>query len=356
MGCQWKDKIFTVTAQGFEGLALELFRFQYENNSVYHEYVNALRVNTETVHSIEKIPFLPIRFFKSHEIQTTSFAADTIFESSGTTGSVNSRHLVKDIGLYEKSFIDGFELFYGPAKEWCIIGLLPSYLERQHSSLIYMVNKLIALSGHANSGFYLNEFEKLFNVLKDLEKKKQKTLLIGVTFGLLDFAEAYSSPIQAGLFDHTIIMETGGMKGRRREMIRQEVHGILKESFHVPGIHSEYGMTELLSQAYSDGDGIFQCPPWMKVLIRDDEDPLRVRHLEEDSGRVGHLGGESQRVGQPRGVRHISGAINIIDMANVYSCSFIATDDAGKIFSDGSFEVLGRMDNSDLRGCSLMVL
>lgn len=336
MQCQWKDKVLNVAEQGFEKLALELFRFQYENNSVYRQYVNALQVEIDSVQSLGQIPFLPIRFFKSHLVTSTVFEAATVFESSGTTGSTNSRHFVKDIELYKESFTKGFELFYGQVKDWCIIGLLPSYLERQNSSLVYMVNELIALSGHADSGFYLNEFEQLFNLLQELEKKKQKTLLIGVTFGLLDFAEAYSPHIHPGLFNHTIIMETGGMKGRRREMIRQEVHDILKSSFRIPVIHSEYGMTELLSQAYSDGNGIFKCPPWMKVLVRDDEDPLHVRHLE--------------------GVRHISGAINVIDLANVYSCSFIATDDAGKIFSNGSFEVLGRMDNSDIRGCSLMLL
>lgn len=336
MQCQWKDKILNVTEQEFEKLALALFHFQYENNTVYRQYVDALRVDVETVQSLSRIPFLPIRFFKSHLIKTTVFDTATIFESSGTTGSINSRHFVKDSELYKESFTKTFELFYGPAKDWCIIGLLPSYLERQNSSLVYMVKELIELSDHENSGFYLTEFEKLFNVLKELEKKKQPTLLIGVTFGLLDFAEAYSARIHPDLFSNAIVMETGGMKGRRREMIRQEVHDILKRSFHVPVIHSEYGMTELLSQAYSDGNGIFKCPPWMKVLVRDDEDPLHVRHLE--------------------GVRHISGAINIIDLANVYSCSFIATDDAGKIFPDGSFEVLGRMDNSDLRGCSLMIV
>lgn len=336
MQCQWKDKVLNVTEQGFEKLALELFHFQYENNTVYQQYVNALRVDVETVRSLTDIPFLPIRFFKSHLIKTTPFDTTTIFESSGTTGSINSKHFVKDIELYKESFTKGFELFYGPVKDWCIIGLLPSYLERQNSSLVYMVNTLIERSGDEDSGFYLNEFEQLFHLLQRQEKKKQKTLLIGVTFGLLDFAEAYAPHIQPGLFNHTIIMETGGMKGRRREMIRQEVHDVLKSSFHVPVIHSEYGMTELLSQAYSDGNGLFECPPWMKILVRDDEDPLYVRH-QKDAG-------------------HLSGAINIIDLANVYSSSFIATDDAGKIFPDGSFEVLGRMDNSDLRGCTLLVV
>lgn len=336
MGCQWKDKVLNITAAGFEKLALDLFRFQYENNNVYRQYVNALQVEPGSVQSLQQVPFLPIRFFKSHIVTTTAFDTAVIFESSGTTGSINSRHFVKDVELYKESFTKGFELFYGPVKDWCIIGLLPSYLERQNSSLVYMANELIRQSANKNSGFYLNEFEQLFDLLKGLKSKNQKTLLIGVTFGLLDFAEEYSSRFFPELFSHSTIMETGGMKGRRKEMIRQEVHDILKRSFHVPVIQSEYGMTELLSQAYSEGNGIFKCPPWMKVLVRDEEDPLYVRHLE--------------------GVRHISGAINIIDLANVYSCSFIATDDAGKVFPDGSFEVLGRMDNSDLRGCSLMVI
>ncbi len=336
MQCQWKDKVLNSTGAEFERLALDLFRFQYENNTVYRQYVNALQVDIGSIQSLSRIPFLPIRFFRSHLIKTTVFDAAAIFESSGTTGSINSRHFVKDIQLYKESFSKGFGIFYGPVKDWCIIGLLPSYLERQNSSLVYMVNELIQKGGHENSGFYLNEFEQLFNLLTELKEKKQKTLLIGVTFGLLDFAEEYSSRFYPELFNHTIIMETGGMKGRRKEMIRQEVHDILIKDFHVPVIHSEYGMTELLSQAWSDGNGIFKCPPWMKVLVRDEEDPLHVRHLE--------------------GVRHVSGAINIIDLANIYSCSFIATDDAGRIFPDGSFEVLGRIDNSDLRGCSLMVV
>lgn len=336
MGCQWKDKILTVQETGFEKLALEIFRFQYENNTVYQQYVNALQVPVEAVQSLDQIPFLPIRFFKSHSVTTTSFNTAEIFESSGTTGSTNSRHFVKDVDLYRQSFTRGFELFYGPLKDWCIIGLLPSYLKRQNSSLVYMVDEFIRQSDNIKSGFYLNEFDQLFNVLKQLSYEKQKTLLIGVTFGLLDFAEAYSPGFYPGLFSHAVIMETGGMKGRRKEMIRQEVHDILKKSLHIASIHSEYGMTELLSQAYSAGDGIFKCPPWMKVLIRDEEDPLSIK--------------------QPQARLPVSGAINIIDLANIFSCSFIATDDAGKVFPGNSFEVLGRMDNSDLRGCSLMVV
>jgi phenylacetate-coenzyme A ligase PaaK-like adenylate-forming protein len=339
---QWSHKIFGVDEENFEALALDVFSFQYENNPVYAAYVQALKINPQSVQAIEQIPFLPIRFFKSHEVTTSLFKPDTVFESSGTSGSINSRHLVKDISLYEESFTKGFEFFYGPVKDWCIIGLLPSYLERKNSSLVYMVDKLIHLSEHPQSDFYLNEYEKLFVVLSELEKNKQKTLLIGVTFALLDFAEKYSLPLH-----YTIVMETGGMKGRREEMVRQEVHSILKQSFSLQHIHSEYGMTELLSQAYSKGDGIFNCPPWMKVLVRDEEDPLLITAPRFQT------------------VTPMTGAINIIDLANIYSCSFIATDDVGKIYSDacpddtvgrGSFEVLGRMDSSDLRGCSLMTV
>lgn len=337
MQCQWKDKVLGVSKEGFEELALDVFRFQYLHNEVYRQYVDALYGSDNDIRSLGQLPFLPIRFFKSHTIKTTVFETSTIFESSGTTGTINSKHFVKDPGLYEAGFTKGFELFYGPARDWCIIGLLPSYLERKNSSLVYMVNELIRLSGHPSSGFYLNEFDELLQVLKELQQRGQRTLLIGVTFGLLDFAEACQDRFIPGLFDHTIIMETGGMKGRRRELIRQEVHDVLKNAFDVPVIHSEYGMTELLSQAYSNGNGIFHCPPWMKIMTRDEEDPLEIRE---------RLPGSSMS---------LSGALNIIDLANIYSCSFIATDDIGKLYPDGSFEVLGRMDNSDLRGCSLML-
>ena len=326
MSEQWNHKIFGVKEDGFEALALEIFRFQSEHCAVYKAYLEALKVNPENINKIVQIPFLPVRLFKSHSIQTTSFEPALTFESSGTTGSSNSKHRVKDLSLYEEGFTKGFEESYGPVREWCIIGLLPSYLERNNSSLVYMVDKLIQLSQHPQSGFYLDEYEKLSAVLNNLENRKQKTLLIGVTFALLDFAEKYSMP-----FKQTIIMETGGMKGRREEMIRPEVHGILKKAFSAEHIHSEYGMTELLSQAYSKGEGLFQCPPWMKILVRDDEDPFVIK-------------------------QNGSGTINVIDLANIYSCSFIATDDVGKVFPDHTFEVLGRIDGSDLRGCSLMVL
>jgi phenylacetate-coenzyme A ligase PaaK-like adenylate-forming protein len=351
---QWNHKIFGVKEENFGEMAREVFNFQYENNPVYAAYVRALKINPQSVQSIEQIPFLPIRFFKSHEVQTTLFPScmaqsdrepQAVFVSSGTSGYINSRHLVKDISLYEDSFTKGFELFYGPVKDWCILGLLPSYLERMNSSLVYMVERLIHLSEHPQSGFYLDEFEKLFAVLNELEKHQQKTLLFGVTFALLDFAEKYSLPLK-----HTVVMETGGMKGRREEMIRQEVHAILKQSFSLDHIHSEYGMTEILSQAYSKGDGIFNCPPWMKILMRDEEDPLNVQSLVRSS----ESGVQSQESGTQLTTH--TGAINIIDLANIYSCSFIATDDAGKLYPGGSFEVLGRLDGSDLRGCSLMVV
>lgn len=328
---KWNHKIFSVNETGFDTLALEVFSFQQRNNPVYKAYTEALHINTAGISKLEEIPFLPISFFKSHPVQTTFFEPESVFESSGTTTSINSRHLIRDLSLYEESFIKAFELFHGQVKNCCIIGLLPSYLERDNSSLVYMINKLINLSEHPQSGFYLNEYEKLFSVLADLEKKQQKTLLIGVTFALLDFAEHFFSDSHREPLRHTTVMETGGMKGRKEEMIRQEVHEVLKKKFEVTTIHSEYGMTELLSQAYSKGEGIFYCPPWMKMMIRDEEDPLSVK-------KTG------------------AGAVNIIDLANIYSCSFIATDDAGKVNNNGSFEILGRMDGSDLRGCSLMVI
>jgi hypothetical protein len=322
------NRIFSIEPKTFNDTVAAVYDFQLNNNPVYHKWNKT--INTELRFPdnklIQEIPYLPISFFKSHKIKTTLFEPAQIFESSGTTQTINSKHLVKDVSIYQKSFLAAFEMFYGDIKDWCIIGLLPSYLERKNSSLIMMVDELIKLSNHQQSGFYLYEFGKLKNTLEELESNQQKTLLIGVTFALLDFAEAYSLQLK-----HTIVMDTGGMKGRRKELTRDEVHAILKEGFGVNEIHSEYGMTELLSQAYSKGEGRFYCPPWMKVLVRDEEDPLQVK-----------LSGK--------------GILNIIDLANIYSCSFIATDDVGIVYEDGSFEVLGRMDNSDIRGCSLLVV
>ncbi len=320
------NNIFSATPHSFEALTLDIFRYQYKDNAVYRNWINALGTNVNSVSSMVDLPFLPVSFFKDHNVVTDSFAPEQVFESSGTTGTLNSRHLVKDSAVYTSSFTKGFELFYGNPAEWCIIGLLPAYLERKGSSLVAMVDELIRLSGHEQSGFYLYNFSELAEVIKHLEAAGQKTLLIGVTFALLDFAEQF--PMQ---LNHTIVMETGGMKGRRKEMIRPEVHSFLQQQFGSNAIHSEYGMTELLSQAYSNGQGIFKTVPWMKILVRDEDDPLQVN----TQGK---------------------GLINVIDFANIHSCSFIATDDAGTLHQDGQFEVMGRSDYSDLRGCSLLYL
>ena len=328
------DKIFSVAPPDFEPLALEIFRFQYENNSLYRRYADALHILKEDVQAISDIPFLPIRFFKSHIVTTTTFIPELVFESSGTTATVNSRHHVKDAGIYKRSFIKTFEKFYGHPSRWCILGLLPSYLERNGSSLTLMAEELIQLSGHPQSGFYIYDHEKLYAVLQQLEQQQQQTLLLGVTFGLLDFADKYSMQLR-----YTTIMETGGMKGRREEMTRQQLHDILKERLGVTAVHAEYGMTELLSQAYSKGEGVYECADWMKVLVREEEDPLLVRDRSMVSTHA-----------------HLGGVINVIDLANIHSCSFIATDDIGKLYPDGSFEVLGRIDNSDIRGCSLLMI
>lgn len=327
MICEFEHKIFLETGSSFDEQALELFRFQYQHNSVYRLYVDTLHTDIAGIKLVENIPFLPIGFFKTQMVCTGEFQPELVFESSGTTQTINSRHFVKDGSLYTQSFNKAFELFYGPARDWCILALLPAYLERQNSSLVMMAEELIKKSDHPHSGFYLYDHDKLAGVLQKLEVEGQKTILIGVTFALLDFAEHFPMPLH-----HTIIMETGGMKGRKEEMIRDEVHAILKKAFNLEMIHSEYGMTELLSQAYSKGAGIFQCPPWMKVLIREEDDPFAVK---KDAG---------------------TGVLNVIDLANIYSCAFIATDDAARLYADGSFEVLGRVDNTDIRGCSLMTV
>lgn len=319
------NNIFDETP-AFTEKALLMMQYQHKHNNVYRKWNDILKVDIASVNSLSAIPFLPISFFKTHKVICGSFDADNIFESSGTTQTVTSRHYVKDAGIYSKSFLKAFNIFYGNINEWCIIGLLPSYLERQNSSLIVMVDRLIKESSHSLSGFYLYNFNKLKDVLTILENRKQKTLLIGVTFALIDFAEQY--PIK---LEYTVVMETGGMKGRRQEQTRQQIHETICNALGVQQVHSEYGMTELLSQAYSKGNGRFYCPPWMKVLVRDEEDPLSLK----EQGR---------------------GVLNIIDLANIHSCSFIATDDAGTVYADGSFEVHGRIDNSDIRGCSLMVL
>ena len=320
--------IFEITtADAFKTQALNVFKFQYENNSIYRSFCDLLYKNPSDVSELYDIPFLPIQFFKSHQVVSSSQPVETTFSSSGTTGQVTSKHYVTDLKIYEDSFKKGFSHFYGNIEEYTILALLPNYLEREGSSLVYMVDCLIKDSKQPKSGFYLNNLDELKDTLLQLEQEGKQTLLIGVSFALLDLVERYQFNLK-----NTIIMETGGMKGKRKEMIREELHRVLKSGFGVNHIHSEYGMTELLSQAYSKGNGIFNCPPWMKILTRDTEDALTVFTTEK------------------------TGGINVIDLANINSCSFIATQDLGKPFKDGSFEVIGRFDNSDIRGCNLMVL
>ena len=305
-----------------------MFRFQSERCKVYSDYLRYLRADVSKVTNIESIPFLPISFFKEHNVYSGLDDPEAIFISSGTTGMINSRHSVMSLSLYEESFTRAFRLFYGDPGEYAIMGLLPSYLEREGSSLIYMVKRLIELSGNRHSGFFLNDDRQPLPGAIDMARNEGlKVLLIGVTFALLDLAEANPCDLS-----DVIIMETGGMKGRRKEMIREEVHAILKAAFNIMSVHSEYGMTELLSQAYSKGEGLFKTPPWMKVLIRDSHDPLS--HTTEPGS---------------------SGGISVIDLANIWSCSFIATSDLGRMHEEGVIEILGRFDNADIRGCNLLV-
>lgn len=311
----------------FEQKALTLFSFQAAHCSVYADYIRYLGINPKSINCLEEIPFLPISFFKNHKVLSTQKDIETIFTSSGTTGMEQSKHYVANLELYEKSYLEAFKHFYGQVENYCILALLPSYQEREGSSLIYMVDDLISKSTHPKSGYFLYNHLELFETLKQLKEKGQATILIGVTYALLDFAAKYQIN-----FPELIVMETGGMKGRRKEMIREEVHKVLKYAFSVKYIHSEYGMTELLSQAYSKGDGLFCCPPWMRVLIRDTSDPLS---LLPENGKTG--------------------GINIIDLANENSCAFLATQDLGKLNADNIFEVIGRFDFSDVRGCNLLV-
>lgn len=322
-----KQQVFSISnQQQFVDAALQVFRFQAQHCLVYRDFVTNLGIDVNSVKTVEDIPFLPISFFKSRDILSTDAEVQVTFTSSGTTGMINSKHLVTDVSWYEESFRRAFEIFYGDIKSYCVLGLLPSYLEREGSSLIYMAEDLVKSSQNPNSGFFLYNHNELFAQLNKQNAANKPTLLIGVTFALLDFVENYQMD-----FPELIVMETGGMKGRRKEMIREELHRTLCKGFGVKSIHSEYGMTELLSQAYSKGEGIFNCPPWMKIITRDTNDPMSV--LAD-----GHTGG-----------------INVIDLGNINSCSFIATQDLGKVYADGSFEVLGRFDNSDIRGCNLLV-
>lgn len=322
------ESIFNIASKAdFEAKALEVFQFQFQNNRVYRSFCDLLYVHPSDVNQIKDIPFLPIQFFKSHTILSGSHPIVKTFTSSGTTGAVTSKHHITNLGVYEDSFLKGFTQFYGAIQDYTILALLPNYLEREGSSLVYMVSNLISKTNKQDSGFYLNNIKALVTKLMELEERGEKILLIGVSFALLDVIEHYKFQLK-----NTIVMETGGMKGRRKELIRSELHAILKEGFGVNYIHSEYGMTELLSQAYSKGDGVFECPKWMTVLVRDTEDPLSILPSET------------------------SGGLNIIDLANVNSCSFIATQDLGKVYENGFFEVIGRFDYSDIRGCNLMAL
>lgn len=323
-----RDTIFNINSQAaFLKTALETLEYQYNNNKVYRDFLQNLGRDLSSIRTLHEIPFLPVEFFRNHKIVSGDQPVEMVFESSGTTGITPGKHYVTDLGLYEESFLKTFRLFYGDPEEFLIAALLPSYIERGNSSLIYMVDILIKRSIHSRSGFYKENITELIQTLKHAKQENQKTLLIGVSFALLDLAEQIS-PDLSGI----IVMETGGMKGRRKELTRSELHLILKDKFNVPSVHSEYGMTELMSQAYSKGDGIFYCPPWMKVLIRDPQDPLTIY---SEPGKTG--------------------GINIIDLANINSCSFISTGDLGRVHDDGGFEVLGRYDSSDIRGCNLLV-
>jgi hypothetical protein len=314
-----KNNIFAVNEDNFEPLSIEVFNYQYANNAIYRKYCDLTISDISSIKSLHEIPFLPIQFFKTQEITTGSFEAEAVFESSGTTGSINSKHYVKDLNWYTKSFLEGFDLFYGNIEDYCILGLLPSYLERKNASLVFMVNELINKSKNELSGFHLYDHKKLHDIIKSNEQNKQKTLLIGVSYALLDFAENFPMKL-----NNTIVMETGGMKGKREEMTKQALHQALINQFEVAHIHSEYGMTELLSQAYSFGNGVFSTPPWMKILLRSEDNPLQTfaNVLKEN---------ETQR-----------GVVNVIDLANIDSCCFIATEDTGIIYSDASFEITGR--------------
>ncbi len=326
-------RIFAASAGNFITLAIELFRFQHSNNELYRKYCDTLQIDAGQVDTLHKIPFLPISFFKTHTVKTTEFEAEAVFLSSGTTQTGNSKHYIRDLSLYRKSFCTTFEHFYGPPAEKCILALMPTEEERPNSSLLMMTEVLVAKSKDLLSGFYLHDPEKLHRTIQHNEILKKTSLLIGLTYALLDFAEQYPMQLR-----HTIIMETGGMKGRREEITRTGVHRILQQQLGVSLVHSEYGMTELLSQAYSKGDGKFHCPSWMKVLLRDEDDPLQVLAPNPETDKP------------------VNGVINIIDLANIYSCAFIATEDLGKLHPNGSFEVLGRLDTSDARGCSLMLI
>ncbi len=321
------ENILNLRPGDFEQYSIQLFNHQFNNNILYQQYCNAINIHPSSVRSINQIPFLPISFFKTHEVKTGDWQQPELrFESSGTTGETTSKHLIKNATLYDDSLFHGFHQFYGAPDQYAFLALLPSYLERKNASLVYMAQKLMEKSGHPDNGFYINEWDVLNEKLKKLIERKEKTILLGVTFALLDFAAEYPTPLA-----NVIVMETGGMKGRREEWTRKQVHDYLKQQWQLSAIHSEYGMTELLSQAYAASDGVYTCADTMKVLIRDINDPFDI----SGSG---------------------TGCINIIDLANIDSCAFIATEDIGTVHANGTFEIAGRMDHTALRGCSLMAV
>ena len=322
-----RNEIFTIPDENtFVAKAIEVFRYQYEENTIYQKFVDGFKTDIEEINSIEKIPFLPVELFKTHKIKSGNFQEQKIFTSSGTTSNQSASHFVRDLKIYEEAFIKSFETFYGYPGDYVFLALLPSYLERSGSSLIFMMEELIKLSGDKRSGFFLDEFDQLFEVLTKLKEEKRKTILIGVTYALIDFAEAFQIN-----FPELIVMETGGMKGKRKEMIRAEVHELIKPKFGVDIIHSEYGMTELMSQSYSFGNGIFKTPSWMRVFSREMYDPMQYCNFGA------------------------TGGLNIVDLANIDSCSFVSTQDLGKVYENHSFEIIGRFDDSDIRGCNLMI-
>ncbi|MDZ7739152.1 MAG: acyltransferase [Bacteroidales bacterium] len=322
------NEVFSIsTGKDFEAAALKIFRYQAEHNPLYSLWIKELGVDPEKVLRLSSIPFMPVSFFRDRKIITGSHEAEKVFVSSGTTGMRRSRHYIAELSVYERSLSDCFNIFYGDPAAYVIMALLPSYLEQGESSLVYMAERLITLSGSDHSGFFIYDYDLLKEGIERLRDADRKILLLGVSYALLDFAE-YAAVSMKG----HIVMETGGMKGRRREMTREELHDSLKEGFDTDSIHSEYGMTELLSQAYSAGDGMYYSPPWMKVLIRDPHDPFSFL----PHGRTG--------------------AVIIIDLANIHSCSFIETSDLGLSYPDGSFRISGRFDNSDIRGCNLLAV
>lgn len=322
----WKQEIFSVQDDvHFNELCLRVFQYQYEAVDIYRAYCDEIGCRPEEVKGLDDIPFLPISFFKTHRVIAHGLKEDEVFCSSGTTGDQTSKHYVADIEWYHESIRKGFEYFYGDPKAFCFLALLPSYLERKGASLVYMVDRLMHHSAHKENDYFIQGFDRLYDRLNYLLDKQQPVILVGVSFALLDFVEAYRLPQN----DLLTVMETGGMKGRKKEMVRAELHYKLSEGFGVRSVHSEYGMTELLSQSYSTGSGRYFSPPWKKILLRDPNDPLSLTNYH-------------------------SGGVNVIDLANVHSCAFIATQDLGRKYEDGSFEILGRMDYSQMRGCNLL--